>query len=144
MDKSADSIAGSWRGTAFYRDRAETNSFDMVLIDCDGVNVAGSMLEHHPALGESRLGGTFNGSQLVFTKAYFNPNYSDYRWEGRLSEDGQSLRGQWFRVQPKNGKYPSGTWVAHRAGESLKYDVQDQEEDPKPMEKELCPALASR
>lgn len=120
------SVAGGWLGTYYHHmagvppTRFEAT---FTLTGATGSHFRGVILDDGP-LGEARVtGGAQTGRHVRFTKTYVQQsealgNTFPVRYEGTMSEDGRTLRGEWHLTHrlPWNKKpvIERGTWEARR------------------------------
>ncbi|MEB3181423.1 MAG: hypothetical protein VKL59_20665 [Nostocaceae cyanobacterium] len=110
-------VNGTWLGT-YWQDGIPTR-FEAVVIQ-SGNSLSGSILDDS-YLGEARLSGEVIGRGISFTKRYLTSSPEPIRYVGTISEDENLMQGQW-----NIGRGYSGTWEAHRSGETLMADLQTQ------------------
>jgi hypothetical protein len=103
-------LSGTWLGT--YWQRNQPTRFEATMIQA-GNTLSGNILDDN-YLGEARFSGTVVGRQVQFTKRYLVSSPDPVLYTGTISEDENSIQGQWNI----SGIF-SGQWEAHRSGDNL-------------------------
>ncbi len=108
-------LSGTWLGT--YWQHSNPTRFELTLIH-RGNTLTGNSLDHS-YLGEACWSGTVSGRHIQCTKRYLLKQQPPINYQGTVSEDGNAIHGTW-----DFGRLGSGTWEAHRSGESLTLTLQ--------------------
>jgi len=108
-------LSGTWLGT--YWQQGIPTRFEFTLIQ-SGNALSGSSLDDS-YLGEAQISGEVIGRRISFTKRYFTSSPDSINYTGTLSEDEDSMQGQW-----NIARWDSGAWEARRSGEALVADLQ--------------------
>ncbi|MGB3693424.1 MAG: hypothetical protein WA865_16000 [Spirulinaceae cyanobacterium] len=106
-------LSGTWLGT--YWQRGVPTRFELTLVQ-GGNTLRGNILDDGP-LGEAAVVGEVVGRRVDFTKSYLSGSRYSISYTGTVSEDEDSLGGQWQL------DYLSGSWEAHRSGDNLVADL---------------------
>jgi hypothetical protein len=122
---------GMWLGT--YWQNGNPTRFEATLIQA-GNSLSGRILDDG-SLGEAQIDGEIVGRSIRFTKRYLTTVGHTVTYSGMLSEDANSMHGQW-KINPLH----SGSWEAHRTGEDLMKDLKNLLEKETPEE---APVLAA-
>lgn len=123
-------VNGMWLGT--YWQNGHPTRFEATFIQA-GNSLSGRILDDGN-LGEAQIDGEVVGRSIRFTKRYLTTAGHNVIYSGTLSEDANSMQGQW-KINPLH----SGSWEAHRSGENLMADLKNALEKETPEE---TPALA--
>lgn len=110
MINDVTDLSGSWLGT--YWQREKPTRFELTLVH-GGNAISGSILDDS-GLGEAIVGGEVVGRRISFTKKYLAGSRHTVRYTGVVSEDGDSMHGQW-----QINLFDSGDWEAHRQQDDL-------------------------
>ena len=103
-------LSGMWLGT--YWQRGTPTRFEATLVQ--GGNTLGGSVLDDGYLGEARLSGTVSGRQVRFVKRYLAQSLPPIDYTGTVSEDGDSMTGQWSIAG-----FDSGAWEAHRGEDDV-------------------------
>ncbi|MBW4466956.1 MAG: hypothetical protein KME07_16150 [Pegethrix bostrychoides GSE-TBD4-15B] len=109
-------INGSWLGTYWQND--SPTRFEATLVVGDG-SLSGSILDDN-LLGEARISGEVVGRSIQFTKRYLTSSPTPIDYSGTISEDGNSMSGNW-----RIGQKYSGQWEAHRSNQDLMAELRN-------------------
>jgi hypothetical protein len=128
-------VNGVWLGT--YWQQGMPTRFEATLVQ-GGNTLSGRVLDDNH-LGEAQISGEVVGRSIRFTKRYLTTSPHVVAYTGMLSEDAESMQGQW-----NIGFLNSGTWEAYRSGEDLTADLKNRLEERVPaMVGESVPATVS-
>ncbi|MCG8362544.1 MAG: hypothetical protein MJA27_04320 [Pseudanabaenales cyanobacterium] len=109
-------LSGNWLGT--YWQAGSPTRFEATLVH--GGNVLGGRILDDGNLGEAQIvSGEVVGRSVGFTKRYLTSSNPPIVYTGTISEDGDSMQGQW-RINRSN----SGLWEAHRSKDDLTAELQ--------------------
>ncbi len=116
-------LSGTWLGT--YWQNADPTRFEASLVQGGGT-LSGNILDDGK-LGEAIVAGEVTGRQVSFTKRYVSGMTQEVvNYEGTISESGNSMQGNWS-IEVAQGRRKrdrlSGTWEAHRNGDSLMQEL---------------------
>ena len=111
-------LNGAWLGT-YWQDDQPTR-FEATLVQSNNV-LTGSILDDGPT-GEATLNGEVIGRRVSFVKRYLTNHPYPIQYDGTVSEDGNSLQGNWIL----EGSSSSGTWEARRNSDDLMADLSKQ------------------
>ena len=122
-DQKSDSIGGGWLGTYAYKGicrakqpiRFEATFTDLV----DNGAFSGTVLDDGD-LGEADILGTHLGASVRFSKTYRKASLAVVSYEGRLSDDGQTITGTWQIFGKLQG---NGSWDARRLWSAEGYEA---------------------
>jgi hypothetical protein len=117
-------INGMWLGT--YWQASQPTRFDATLLQ-SGNYLSGCILDDSN-LGEAQIDGEIVGRRIQFTKRYLTTSPHIVTYTGLLSEDANSMQGNWTI-----GRLHSGKWEAHRNSEDLMADFKNQLEKRLPV-----------
>lgn len=112
-------VSGTWLGT--YWQQGMPTRFEVALIQ-SGNALTGRILDDS-FLGEAQLTGEVVGRRISFIKSYFTSSSDPVSYVGRISENEDYMQGQWS-LKGLNPQINSGSWEAHRSGETLMADLQ--------------------
>jgi len=118
-------LSGAWLGT--YWQQGKPTRFEATLIQI-GNMLTGNILDNS-YMGEASLSGDVIGQQVQFTKRYLVRKQISVKYQGIISDDGDSMQGTW-----NLGKYDSGSWEAHRIGNSLTLELKNRLENRVPVQ----------
>jgi len=129
-DQKSGSIGGGWLGTYAYKGiwRAKPPvRFEATFTDREGNGAFHGTVLDDGDLGEADILGTHKGSSVRFSKTYRKATLAVVTYEGRLSDDGQTITGTWQISGKSQG---NGTWDARRlwsaeGGEASLEDVEE-------------------
>lgn len=110
-------VNGTWLGT--YWQQNQPTRFEATLLQSSN-HLTGRILDDNN-LGEAQIDGEVVGRSIQFTKRYLTTSPHLVTYTGVLSEDANSMQGKW-----SIGLLHSGTWEAHRQGEDLMADLNNQ------------------
>ncbi len=116
-------LSGTWLGT--YWQNNEPTRFEASLVQGAGT-LSGNILDDGH-LGEAIVAGEVMGRQVSFTKRYVSGKTQEVvTYTGKVSESGNSMEGTWA-IEVSQGRRKrdrlSGTWEAHRNGDSLMQEL---------------------
>lgn len=117
-------INGMWLGT-YWQESTQTR-FEATLVQ-SGSSLSGRILDDGN-LGEAQIDGEVVGRSVRFTKRYLTHVRHTVTYTGLLSEDANSIQGEWAI-----GMLHSGPWEAHRNNEDLMADLKNQLEKKVPV-----------
>ncbi|MFQ4134690.1 hypothetical protein PGN35_000050 [Nodosilinea sp. PGN35] len=103
-------LSGMWLGTYWQQDTP--TRFEATLVQ-GGNTLTGSILDSGH-LGEAQLSGTVTGRRVQFVKHYLSRGQFPIDYRGVVSEDGDSITGQWSIAG-----FDAGPWEAHRSDDEL-------------------------
>ncbi|WP_218081475.1 hypothetical protein [Anthocerotibacter panamensis] len=106
-------VNGTWLGT--YWQSGEPTRFEATLAQ-HGSALSGNILDDC-YLGEATISGEVIGRSIAFTKQYLTTSPQPVSYTGTISEDGDTMRGQWRLTGS------SGPWEAHRGVQDLMADL---------------------
>ncbi len=116
-------LSGTWLGT--YWQNTEPMRFEASLVQGGGT-LSGNILDDGE-LGEAIVAGELIGRRVSFTKRYLAGSHEVVDYSGTVSEDGNSIQGNWSIDAATQGKRKrdklSGTWEARRSGDSLMQEL---------------------
>ncbi len=113
-------ISGSWLGT-YWQDEAQTR-FEATFVQ--GGNALSGVILDDSHLGEANVGGEIIGRSIQFTKRYVVGSQLSIRYTGTLSEDENSIHGDWSITSTRRGSL-QGKWEAHRSDNDLMADLKN-------------------
>lgn len=108
-------LSGTWLGT--YWQQGIPTRFEVTMVQ-SGNTFSGRVLDDN-YLGEAQLTGEVIGRSISFIKRYFTSSPDSINYSGTLSEDEDSMQGQW-----NIARWDSGTWEARRSTEDLMAELQ--------------------
>jgi hypothetical protein len=108
-------LSGTWLGT--YWQAKQPTRFEATLVQA-GNSLSGRVLDDS-YLGEAQLEGQVIGRQVSFSKRYLTTSPTAIEYTGTVSEDGNSIQGEW-RV----GRFDTGPWEARRGTDELSASFQ--------------------
>jgi len=110
-------LSGTWLGS--YWQNGEQVRFEFALIH-SGNSLSGNILDDC-YLGEANISGVVLGRKVRFSKQYVFMNQFIVRYSGTVSDDGDSIKGDWFCTEKVLGFHSLdlGTWEAHRNIDNL-------------------------
>jgi hypothetical protein len=115
-------LSGTWLGT--YWQNNDPTRFEASLVQGGGT-LSGNILDDGQ-LGEALIAGEVLGRQVSFTKRYLSGIQEVVTYTGTVSETGNSMQGNWS-IEVSQGRRKrdrlSGTWEAHRNGDSLMQEL---------------------
>lgn len=115
-------LSGTWLGT--YWQNSEPTRFEASLVQGGGT-LSGNILDDG-ALGEAIVAGDVTGRRVSFTKRYLSGVQDVVTYSGTVSEDGNSIQGNWV-IEVSQGRRKreklSGNWEARRDGDSLMQEL---------------------
>jgi len=116
-------LTGAWLGT--YWQNGQPTRFEVTFVQANNT-ISGRILDDGD-LGEAQLGGDVTGRRVSFTKRYITATIPPVQYTGTVSEDDDFMSGVW-QISPTSarGKKQTGNWEAHRTGENLVADLQQQ------------------
>jgi hypothetical protein len=117
-------LSGTWLGT--YWQQGEPTRFEAALIQIGNV-LTGNIMDNS-YMGEASLSGDVIGQQVQFAKRYLMKKQAPVKYQGVIAEDGESMQGTW-----NLGKSDSGSWEAHRIGNSLTLELKNRLENRVPV-----------
>ncbi|NJO40201.1 MAG: hypothetical protein HC769_12560 [Cyanobacteria bacterium CRU_2_1] len=118
-------VNGTWLGT--YWQAGTPTRFEATFIQ-SGNSLSGRILDDNH-LGEAQIDGEVVGRSIRFTKRYLTPSHHSVSYSGTLTEDANSMQGNWTI-----GVLYSGSWEAHRNDENLMADLRNRLEQKVPVE----------
>jgi len=137
-NNTSHSLSGSWRGHYTYAGGKGSYGFEAVFIENNGA-VEGNILDDG-RLGEAGVYGVFTYPKLEFTKNYYSAALHAVKYQGLMSEDGNTLTGTWNIM-----KTQYGTWVAKRYTDAKELDLETLDSDQsKTEQKELVSTSVER
>jgi hypothetical protein len=118
-------VNGNWLGT--YWQAGSPTRFEATFVQ-NSNTLTGRILDDG-YLGEAQITGEVVGRSISFTKQYLTTSSSPIRYTGTISEDGESMSGDWDISLSGSGK-----WEAQKGGENLVVELQERiaKEDPAP------------
>jgi hypothetical protein len=116
-------LSGTWLGS--YWQNGEQVRFEFALIH-SGNTISGNILDDC-YLGEANITGEVIGRNIQFSKQYVFVRQVPIEYRGTLSEDGDSMRGNWGFAYKALAFHPasSGLWEAHRKGDNLELELKN-------------------
>ncbi len=108
-------VTGTWLGT--YWQLGQPTRFELSLVQ-HGSHISGRVLDDSH-LGGAIAHGDLIGREIRFVKRYISATRHSVEYIGRVSEDGNTMQGQWHI-----GLLTEGEWEAHRNGENLTLALQ--------------------
>lgn len=117
-------INGMWLGT-YWQESTQTR-FEATLVQ-SGNSLSGRILDDG-SQSEAQIDGEVVGRSVRFTKRYLTHAKHIVTYTGLLSEDANSIQGEWAI-----GLSHSGPWEAHRNNEDLMADLKTQLEKKVPV-----------
>ncbi|MEO0408891.1 MAG: hypothetical protein AAF289_16230 [Cyanobacteria bacterium P01_A01_bin.135] len=116
-------LTGAWLGT--YWQNGQPTRFEVTFVQANNA-LSGSILDDS-SLGEARLSGDVTGRRVTFTKRYITAANPPIQYTGTVAEDDGFMSGIWqIEPQVRGGRRQSGKWEAHRTGDDLVVDLQQQ------------------
>lgn len=114
METSVLSLDGSWAGSYGYRGGRLPVAFEAAFtFAANGVDFTGWIRDNGPG-GDAHIVGKQLGRNITFTKFYISPMTDTMTgkvaYSGVVSDDGNSITGQW-----KLGIFDTGPWHINRA-----------------------------
>ncbi|MFE4105269.1 hypothetical protein [Almyronema epifaneia] len=109
-------LSGAWLGT-YWQANLPTR-FEATLLQ-GGNSLSGRILDDGP-LGEAQVSGEVVGRSVQFFKRYLTQANAPIHYSGTLSDDGNTIRGQWAIRG-----FDTGTWEAYRSEDELVRDWQN-------------------
>ncbi len=110
-------LTGAWLGT--YWQNGQPTRFEVTFIQA-GNTLTGRILDDSN-LGEAQLSGDVTGRRVSFTKRYITTTSLPIEYTGTVAEDEGFMSGVW-QIGPRQ----KGNWEAHRTGESLVAELNEQ------------------
>jgi len=120
---SKHGLSGSWRGHYTYERSNRSYGFEAVFLENNGA-VDGNILDDG-RLGEANVIGTFGYPKVEFTKSYYRNGFQPVKYQGVMSEDGNSITGTWYISNSQFGT--RGTWVVKRYTDAKELDIKELE-----------------
>lgn len=115
-------LTGAWLGT--YWQNGHPTRFEVTFVQASN-SLSGSILDDG-GLGEARLSGDVTGRRVTFTKQYVTAANPPVYYTGTVAEDDGFMSGVWQIESKGKGRRQSGNWEAHRTGDNLVADLQEQ------------------
>ncbi|GAB4378062.1 MAG: hypothetical protein Kow00121_29110 [Elainellaceae cyanobacterium] len=116
-------VNGTWLGT-YWQEGIQTR-FEATFVQ-SGKALSGRILDDN-SLGEAQISGEVVGRHIQFTKRYLTASNHVIHYAGTLSEQADSMQGQW-----NIGVLHTGAWEAHRGSEDLTADLKNVLENQEP------------
>ena len=113
-------LSGTWLGS--YWQNSEQVRFEFALIH-SGNTISGNILDDC-YLGEANITGEVIGRQIQFSKRYVSVRQATIEYTGTLSDDGDSMQGDWSFSDKVLGFHSVafGPWEARRNSENLELE----------------------
>jgi hypothetical protein len=114
-------LSGTWLGS--YWQNGEQVRFEFALIH-SGNSISGNILDDS-YLGEATISGEVIGRNLQFFKRYVSIQQAPIEYKGTISENGDSMQGNWSFTNKILGVHflGSGPWEARRKGDNLSLEL---------------------
>jgi hypothetical protein len=113
-------LSGTWLGS--YWQNGKQVRFEFALIH-SGNTISGNILDDG-YLGEAHIKGEVISRQIQFSKRYVSVRQADIDYSGTISDDGNSMKGNWSFSDKVLGFHSVafGPWEAHRNSDNLELE----------------------